>query len=434
MTSVKNFRLPIQVIAVLFFGVGMNTSQIYAQTNNSLQKAGQPVNAGTNAAPPAQPKAVIEPSEANTFYLLDEGANRLIRLEKQTVEVKNKSKAFGLAGAETSIEMAGEKSNVRFEHEQRLQFIVRVADSSVDPDKLIQIARFQSKKGVRRLVITRSQGLLTAPSQNENLNQTAATAAAVPPIKITKYGKTSFLIEPSEPLPAGEYAISLQTSNEGFCFGIGAGGEVIWNAGGEAPTQLPSETVNQPAANSSNAASEANSSIERNGVGKITVKTDDFTQKRTVIMSEFQFAPDFTIELESTIDDDAYKNKGARQDLSLSDPLWQRSQMARHTTSVTITLTRTKKAAEPDRYSDLKTELNFMADAVRIRGNEARSERSLISGARRDREIVKTAIMLDRVVQLANGKRVQMKLGDDQFVLDTAVLNKLREFVRACDR
>ena len=78
-------------------------------------------------------KKVQEPEYEGVFFLLDSATGNLSRLERQTPEIKVKTKLLGFGGGESFLEFKEEKSTVRFKEGKKLNFIVLVASQKIDP-------------------------------------------------------------------------------------------------------------------------------------------------------------------------------------------------------------------------------------------------------------------------------------------------------------
>lgn len=160
-----------------------------------------------------QPKAA-EPDYIGIFNYLDVANNKLTPLERQTVQVKAKAKAFGFGGAEGYVEIKGDRSSVRFKANDDLYFVVRASSQQVDPSTVIQFFMMQIVKGARQLKMVKVSafGAVNSNKQNESMI----------PFNTAKYGESSFKIVPSQGLPMGEYCFSTTTGQDAFCFGIDA--------------------------------------------------------------------------------------------------------------------------------------------------------------------------------------------------------------------
>lgn len=161
-----------------------------------------------------QAKQSEEPEYLSVFFYLNPADGALVSLERQTANVRTKIKAMGFGGGEAVIEVKGGKSPVRFKTDQKLEFVVRVASTQIDPLNVVQFIAWKSKKDKRSLVITKVGPMGAGGSTN-------MTAGAVA-FNASKYGQSSFKISPAQPLPPGEYALGTGDTGTAFCFGVDA--------------------------------------------------------------------------------------------------------------------------------------------------------------------------------------------------------------------
>jgi hypothetical protein len=155
-------------------------------------------------------KKLQEPEYLGVFFFLDSTTGALVPLERQTPEVKSRSKSLGLRGGESSFEFKGSKSPVRFTADQRLEFVVRVSSQQIDPVDAIQFFSFESKQGTRELVLYKESFKRTGSVVMERVIRFNAV----------KYGESSFKVTPAQNLPPGEYSLGAMHRGDGFCFGI----------------------------------------------------------------------------------------------------------------------------------------------------------------------------------------------------------------------
>ena len=153
-----------------------------------------------------------EPEFTGVVYFLDLATGKLIDLERQLPVAKTKVKAFGYGGMNISMEMDGERSPVRFKPEQKLSFIVRVADPREDPNGTFGISSYESKKGKRIKGIVKIKPL--------GLGTSTPTATQMLDVRFSKYGESSMKMEILSQFVPGEYCIGHVTSKANFCFGI----------------------------------------------------------------------------------------------------------------------------------------------------------------------------------------------------------------------
>lgn len=157
-------------------------------------------------------KKVQEPEYLGIFFLLEPSTGNLIPLERQTAESKVKVKAMGFGGGESSLEIKGEKSPVRFKEGQKLEFVVLVSSQQIDPQGIIQFFSLESKKGKRRLMLAKASSM--------GMSGKSVMSERAIPFNAAKYGTSSFKISPAQDLPPGEYTLGAPGNNDGFCFGI----------------------------------------------------------------------------------------------------------------------------------------------------------------------------------------------------------------------
>jgi hypothetical protein len=154
---------------------------------------------------------VAEPEYIEQFLLLD-STGALKPLERQTARLDMKMKKLGLGGFNESYLISGSRSPVRIVEGTDLSAIIRLASREIDPATVVQCYRLKAVKGDNRQV----QIVIGASVDAK----TAITKDSAIPFEATKYGEKSFRIKPKIDLPPGEYAFSLTTSQDGYCFGI----------------------------------------------------------------------------------------------------------------------------------------------------------------------------------------------------------------------
>lgn len=148
----------------------------------------------------------------------------------------------------------------------------------------------------------------------------------------------------------------------------------------------------------------ANSAIE--------VKDDEFSNKLTVTLKEQPVAPNLTLTMTSTV-----KKSGPK---SIADLDFAQ-----------LEFTSTTGKRE---YGSTDNEVNFMVDGKRVRGGAARSGPLTDKLARDGKELVIGVIYLSSLEQIARGKEVKMKLGENVFTLDEAMRRNIKDFVKALGR
>lgn len=159
----------------------------------------------------AQPKDIPESEYIGIFTLINDNGT-LAKLERATFEQKVKTRGFGFAGGKSYIQTKGERSPVRFNASQDLQFAVRLESQARDPRNEIQFFQLEPYKGLRRIQ-TAKVGFMGSGSRNTSNDSTVS-------YDVTKYGNSSFRIRPSTYLSPGEYCFGINSTPDGFCFGI----------------------------------------------------------------------------------------------------------------------------------------------------------------------------------------------------------------------
>jgi hypothetical protein len=135
-------------------------------------------------------------------------------LERQTPKVQLKSKALGLGGVKSVLEIKGDKSPIRFKEGQQLEFVVLVSSQQTDPQGILQLFSLDSLNGKRQLILGKEG--LTSAGPKSVVNDKAV------PFNATKYGTSSFKMRPAQNLPPGEYVLGTKDTTDGFCFAVDA--------------------------------------------------------------------------------------------------------------------------------------------------------------------------------------------------------------------
>jgi hypothetical protein len=149
----------------------------------------------------AQQDKPSEPENLSTFYYL-RASGQLVELERQTTEAIPK-------GVKILFTIPGEKSPVRFNATDPMQFVVRVTEDLTKATATIQLFRFEAEGGKRQMLARRSD----FRSNKISLK-----------IHTEKYGESSVKVVPAEKLGPGEYCISRTTIPQGYCFGVDVAG------------------------------------------------------------------------------------------------------------------------------------------------------------------------------------------------------------------
>ena len=154
---------------------------------------------------------VAEPEYIEQFLLLD-STGALKPLERQTARLDMKVKKLGLGGFTESYLISGSRSPVRIVEGTDLSAIIRLTSRDIDPATIVQLYRLKAVKSDNRQV---QIAISASPKATPTITEDSAI-----PFEATKYGEKSFRIKPKIGLPPGEYAFSLTTSQDGYCFGI----------------------------------------------------------------------------------------------------------------------------------------------------------------------------------------------------------------------
>ncbi len=150
---------------------------------------------------PAQESKAVEPEYTSVFYFLRNG--RLVDLERQTPQATPKGKNILFV-------IPGEKSAVRFNANESMEFVVRVSENYETAVATLQFFRFESQNGQRQSLVKKSDFI----SNKDSLG-----------LRVEKYGNSSLMAIPTPQLEPGEYCISRTTIPNGYCFGVDAQGK-----------------------------------------------------------------------------------------------------------------------------------------------------------------------------------------------------------------
>jgi hypothetical protein len=153
-----------------------------------------------------------EPEYVGTFCLRNPTTGGLTPLERQSGTSAISVTAMGFGGGESYIRVNGERSSLRLQEGSEAEFVVLAESQNTDPQQFAQLFALDVIDGERRLPMTRVASMGLGARSVANNNQMALVA--------TRFGKSSFLIKPSEPLGPGEYAFVGPVTGVGFCFGI----------------------------------------------------------------------------------------------------------------------------------------------------------------------------------------------------------------------
>ncbi len=146
----------------------------------------------------------------------------------------------------------------------------------------------------------------------------------------------------------------------------------------------------------------------------VEVKDDEFSGKRKVTLTEQAIAPTLKMKLTSTLDSNRPRS-AYDADLNFAQ----------------IDFISTTGQRE---YSGSDVEVNFMVDGQRVRGGPVKSSPMTDRFSEDGKEAVVGVLYLTSLDKIARGREVKMKLGENVFTLDKAVIKNIQEFVKALGR
>jgi hypothetical protein len=191
-----------------------------------------------------------EPEFSNEiYYLKKDSVHSLVRLEKSSSKMENKSKAAGFGGFENGYAVDGAKSDVRFGNGANLSFVLSTGSSSSsasssaqrdsimkangmdpsmasgmgggmgDPAHTITLYKTDASKGTRKIYMMKTGG---AFSMGKNKSSDKFTFS----VKKIREGYWELIVD--KPLPKGEYAFVTMNGYSGtggmdallFAFGV----------------------------------------------------------------------------------------------------------------------------------------------------------------------------------------------------------------------
>jgi len=177
-------------------------------------------------------KAVYpEPEFSNEVYLLLKDSNKVVRLEKGSSKMNTKTKLGGMAGAENSYSIDGEKATARLNHGNNLSFVFSTGveqgkktspqtdsimkangvdpammsmmqDGMMDPSKMITLYQVDVEKGERKIYLMKSGGAMPFASKKNKSSDKYSFS-----VRRIRDGYWELLIDKS--LPKGEYAFTV---------------------------------------------------------------------------------------------------------------------------------------------------------------------------------------------------------------------------------
>lgn len=176
----------------------------------ALVSAQEPAPPPEPTSAPPMPSATPEPEyEGVVFYRAPE-TGALVELERVQALRQERAVSGGYQMVERYLELPGAKSAVRFARKERPVLVVRVPSRTKDPYTLFSLVAFQTRGGKRVLIL-------------ENVQLLLGKADRVPlpkfPLKIEKYGDSSFELRPVQLRRPGEYCVLSELTPFLFCFG-----------------------------------------------------------------------------------------------------------------------------------------------------------------------------------------------------------------------
>lgn len=164
---------------------------------------------------PAQP--VSEPQDISVL-MKQAGSGAFAPLEMHRALRQTRGSFFG--STDSFLSVPGGASSVRFKKTETLQFFLKVFLSTTDPrasffplqdPTKFTLFRLQAKDDHREVVLTESGALYT--------NREGGS-----PLLVRLFGESSFVLTPTTPLAAGEYALGYDVEHCDnlivYCFGV----------------------------------------------------------------------------------------------------------------------------------------------------------------------------------------------------------------------
>ncbi|WP_162343114.1 hypothetical protein [Cyclobacterium salsum] len=157
----------------------------------------------------------VEEPEFSGIVLLMRNDQQAEPLEKQKASSGSKANIgaalFGVAKARGMNLVDGAKSPVRVSGVDKVRLLVKADGNSRDPVEMINVFLLEADPDKNRRIIT---------TGTVNFNKTTAAAIDFIPFTGSKYRESSYLLE-LDPLPPGEYAVTLEGSRDVFnLFGV----------------------------------------------------------------------------------------------------------------------------------------------------------------------------------------------------------------------
>lgn len=145
------------------------------------------------------------PNFKNTIAMLNSNENVLIDLEKVKPQYDYKTKALGYGGLDHIYKIPKEVSTVKLKNSIEKKFIVKLADSEIDPVELISFIKLTPKSKFRNLKISNTSVLGVKNNDKQYLNFNT---------KRISEDCACYLVEIEDYLEIGEYAFSISSGGD----------------------------------------------------------------------------------------------------------------------------------------------------------------------------------------------------------------------------
>lgn len=158
-----------------------------------------------------------EPEFVGEAYLMD-GQGDYKQLDKEMAAYTRGISFKANSWDALSLEVPGEKAQLRIPQGQTLQLVVRAVDNNSDPLSIVSIYRLQSKRKKRKTILSENNAGTLMKSRTHTKNLVAFQGK--------KYGKCSYLLTINN-IEKGEYGIVVLNPNNVdekrvivSCFGV----------------------------------------------------------------------------------------------------------------------------------------------------------------------------------------------------------------------
>lgn len=159
---------------------------------------------------------IPEPDFVGEVYL--QKGDTYVKLEKEigayTKGISWKSNSWNAL----SLEVEGKSAQIRINHDEQKDFVVRAVDNNTDPISIITVYKFDVKRKKRKTILSLDNSGTLMKSRTITKNQVKFDGK--------KYGSSSYLISFNK-MPIGEYGITVANPNNVdekrtivSCFGV----------------------------------------------------------------------------------------------------------------------------------------------------------------------------------------------------------------------